>query len=103
MVSSNGNGPASFVSNASIVLRSAALEWAHSQLNRGVCNVFPTRPERVKTSRVLDGPSAWRLSKYKNRPLSYVNMADENLLSRSRSAAASRPRVTLPNKERAAF
>lgn len=58
MVSSNGNGPASFVSNASIVLRSTALEWRgpHSQLNRGVCNVFPTRPERVKTSRVLDGP-----------------------------------------------
>lgn len=36
--------------------------------------------------------------KNKNRPLDYVNMADENLLSWSRTDVASRPRVTAGNK-----
>lgn len=69
------------------------------------CAIFSQRAGRVKIARSPLGPSAlaWRLSKNKNRPLGYVNMADENLLSRSRSTGASRPRVTPGNKERAAF
>lgn len=87
--------------------RSTSLEprrHLSSALHCSSGELFSPRKGRVKTPPLPTAPSAVRrLSKNKNRPLGYVNMADENLLSRSRSAAASRPHVTPGNKERAAF
>lgn len=106
VISLRSNGLSWFILNASIVLDRLALS-----ANRGVSTVdtmgyFPSASDSCENfARTLRGWSALsrRLLKNKNRPLGYVNMADENLLSRSRSTAASRPRVTPGNKERAAF
>lgn len=59
---------------------------SHRQSNTwiGWWSIFPTHKGRVKSFALRAGVCS-RLSKYKNRPLGYVNMADENLLSRSRS------------------
>lgn len=74
MVSSSSNGPASFVSNASIALRSTPLEWrAALSAKRAVCTVFPTRRdsgacENFATSRWAREPGDSRKIKTAHSP-----------------------------------